>query len=175
MRWLSGTVAVLALATVFVGPEAAQGTVSGDNGRIAFVTDALDATEDQMFLDQRGRRLDKVPEGRRRASLAVDGVARNVLANHLTWSPRPVSPGCGPESPRNPYTRLDGPKHLKLILSDPGTGTSPRERLKDARREKDRDGRSIAVSMPSCGCSSRTRTSIGRILGCPTETVHVRR
>jgi hypothetical protein len=83
MRWFSVTVVVLVLATVLVGPEAAQGTVSGDNGRIAFVKD-VDGAGQIFMINPDGTDLYQVT-----SFTDVDGDFADF--NYLTWSPPTLS------------------------------------------------------------------------------------
>jgi RNA polymerase sigma-70 factor (ECF subfamily) len=128
--------------------------------RIPNETDALDATEDVFLVAW--RRLDKIPEGDA-ALLWLYGVARNVLANHRRGNARlsrlrsriaaePVYPPRGPES--------------EAVLS------IQEEHLLEALttlREKDREVLLLTY------WEQLSHEDIGRILGCPTEAVHVRR
>jgi len=128
--------------------------------RIPSETDALDATEDVFLVAW--RRLDKVPEGD--AALPwLYGVARNVLANHRRGNARlsrlririaaePVYP---PRGPASEAVLSIQEEHLIAALM--------------TLREKDREVLLLTY------WEQLSHEDIGRILGCSTETVHVRR
>ncbi len=128
--------------------------------RIPNEADVFDATEDVFLVAW--RRLSEVPEGDA-ALLWLYGVARNVLANHRRGNARlsrlrsriaaePVYPPRGPAS--------------EAVLS------IQEEHLLEALatlREKDREVLLLTY------WERLSHEDIGRILGCPTEAVHVRR
>lgn len=128
--------------------------------RLPNETDALDATEDVFLVAW--RRLDKVPEGDA-ALLWLYGVARRVLANHRRGNARlsrlrrrvaaePVYP------PRDPASQAVLSVQEEQLLAALTT-----------LRDKDREVLLLTY------WEQLSHEDIGRILGCSTEAVHVRR
>lgn len=128
--------------------------------RIPNEMDALDATEDVFLVAW--RRIDKVPEDD--AALPwLYGVARKVLANHRRGDARlsrlrrriaaePVYPS---RDPASETVRTVQEEHLFAALA--------------TLREKDREVLLLTY------WEQLPHEDIGRILGCSTEAVHVRR
>jgi RNA polymerase sigma factor (sigma-70 family) len=128
--------------------------------RIPNETDAIDATEDVFLVAW--RRIDRVPEGD--ASLLwLYGVARRVLANHRRgiarrsrlWRKIAAEPTYQLQDPASDAVRSVQEDQLIRALS----------RL----RKKDREVLLLTY------WEQLPHEDIGRILGCSTEAVHVRR
>jgi RNA polymerase sigma-70 factor (ECF subfamily) len=128
--------------------------------RIPDEVDALDATEDVFLVAW--RKLEQVPEDD--ATLPwLYGVARRVLANHLRGRARfarlrrklaaePVYPARDPAT--EAILSIEGEQMLRALATLP---------------EKDREVLLLTY------WEQLPHEDIGRILGCPTEAVHVRR
>jgi RNA polymerase sigma-70 factor (ECF subfamily) len=128
--------------------------------RIPNETDALDATEDVFLVAW--RRIDKVPEGDA-ALLWLYGVARKVLANHRRGNVRlsrlrrkiAAEPVYSPRDPASEAVRTVQEEHLLAALA--------------TLRRKDREVLLLTY------WEQLPHEDIGRIIGCSTEAVHVRR
>lgn len=128
--------------------------------RIPDESDALDATEDVFLVAW--RKLDKVPEGDA-ALLWLYGVARNVLANHRRGRAR--------------FARLRRKIAAQPVYpaGDPATeailSVQEKQMLRALMTLSERDREVLRLTY----WEQLSHDDIGRILGCSTEAVHVRR
>lgn len=129
--------------------------------RIPDRSDAFDATEEVFLVAW--RRLDSVPQGEA-ALLWLYGVARKVLANHRRGFARRLR--LRARVAAEPVIRPEDPSSDQALIDIDA------ERLRNALstlRQSDRDVLLLTY------WEQLSHEDVGRVLGCSTEAVHVRR